>query len=402
MKLCVVTQSYARTGGGGRTVMAAERAWYAGHGIDYVMIVPGPKDTKETVDGCTVYNVASPMVPGSTMYRLLLRSGRVAQLLREERPDIVETHCIYNLPWTALRYRAKYGGIVSAFYMTDVPEAYIGAPIRKRLGKTAGSAAKWLAQRYVKSLYNRCDAVIAISKVMQQRLIDIGVREPHHVSLGVDLETYNPRHRSQALRHALGVGPDDLMLVYAGRFDREREPDVLIDAVAQLPRDFPVRLILAGVGPLRAQLEQHAAQVGRVGLLGFMQRSELATLLASSDVYVSAMAHETFGLSVAEAQASGLPVVGVRAGAMIERVRDARDDPSGDGFLVPVSDSRALAARLLETPREAWAEMGARARQRVAAELSWDRTFESVMGIYRRALEKAAYRLPRQSHLSSV
>jgi alpha-1,6-mannosyltransferase len=401
MKLCVVTQSYAPTGGGGRTVMAAERAWYPAHGIDYVMIVPGPRDATETVDGCTVHTVASPMVPGSTMYRLLLRSGRVADLLREERPDIVETHCVYNLPWTALRYRAKYGGIVSAFYMTDVPEAYVGGPVRKRLGDSAGGAAKWLAQRYVQNLYNRCDAVIAISKVMQQRLVDIGVRDPHHVSLGVDLEAYNPEHRSQALRDVLGVREGDLMLVYAGRFDKEREPDVLIDAVAQLPPDFPVRLILAGVGPMREQLEEYASRDPRVGFLGFMHRHELATLLASADVYVSAMAHETFGLSVAEAQASGLPVVGVRAGAMIERVRDAATDLAGDGFLVPVSDARAMAQRLLATPRDAWPEMGARARQRVATELSWDRTFESVMGIYRRALERAPYRATQPQPSSS-
>jgi alpha-1,6-mannosyltransferase len=372
--------------------MAAERAWYSAHGIDYVRIVPGPTDSREVGDGGTTYTIASPMVPGSTMYRLLLRSDKVARLLTAERPDIVETHCIYNLPWTALRYRARHGGIVSAFYMTDVPEAYLGAPVRKRLGRAAGGASKWLAQRYLKNLYNRCDAVIAISDVMRQRLLDIDVQRTHLVPLGVDTLTYQPQNRSMALRESLGIAPDELLLVYAGRLDREREPEMLIKAMTELPRDFPARLIVAGVGPMKEQLEAQAAAEGRTQIMGFMPREELAALLASSDVYVSSMAHETFGLAVAEAQASGLPVVGVRAGAMTERVKDAADHPSGDGYLVPPGDHRAMAARILETPRETWRVMGERARERVVTGLSWDRTFEKMAGIYDAALANASRR----------
>ena len=63
-------------------------------------------------------------------------------------------------------------------------------------------------------------------------------------------------------------------------------------------------------------------------------RSDLARWLASSDIYVSGMADETFGISIVEAQASGLPVVGIAAGAMIDRVTDAT------GRLGPVGDSQ--------------------------------------------------------------
>jgi alpha-1,6-mannosyltransferase len=195
-----------------------------------------------------------------------------------------------------------------------------------------------------------------------------------------------------AVRESLGVAPDELLLVYAGRLDREREPEMLIKAMAALPRDFPAHLIVAGVGPMTEQLQAQASAEGRTQIMGFMPRQELAALLASSDVYVSSMAHETFGLAVAEAQASGLPVVGVRAGAMMERVREASKDLRGDGYLVPPGDHRAMAARILETPREEWRLMGERARERVATELSWDRTFEKMAGIYDAALAKAPSR----------
>ena len=81
----------------------------------------------------------------------------------------------------------------------------------------------------------------------------------------------------------------------------------------------------------------------RIVTPGFVSdRSELARWLASADIYVSAMADETFGVSIVEAQASGLPVVGVAAGAMIDRVTDAI------GRLGPVDDAEAMAANILD------------------------------------------------------
>jgi glycosyltransferase involved in cell wall biosynthesis len=177
----------------------------------------------------------------------------------------------------------------------------------------------------------------------------------------------------------MGVHDDDLVIVYAGRLDAEKQPDVVFDAFDQLPPMLNARLVLAGDGPLRETLARRAARNPRVRLLPFIHdRNELATLLASCDLYASAMAHETFGLSVIEAQACGLPVVGVRAGAMVDRVRDGVD-----GFLVDPDSPAAMAQRIARTPRADWRSMGARAHARVTAEFSWSRTFETLLKIYR-------------------
>lgn len=379
MKLCALTQSYAPTGGGVRTMLHAEREWCREQGLQHVLIVPGAADAVTHDGPLTTYTIASPLLPGSNVYRLLHRSDKVLRILRREQPDVIELHCAYNLPWTALWHRRRYPVIVSALYMTDLPVAYVEAPLRRRAGRHLAHAARRLTERYLRGLYSRCDVLIAISPVMRERLHEMGLTQALCVPLGVDLETFSPARRSRDARQRLGAGDDDLVIVYAGRLDAEKRPDIVFDAFEQLPDALHARLVIAGDGPMRGRLEARAASQQRARVIPFVQdRSELATLLASADVYASAMAHETFGLSVVEAQACGLPVVGVRGGAMVDRVIDGVD-----GYLVEPGAATAMARRIADTSRAQWRLMGERARARVEAEFSWRRTFETLLQIYR-------------------
>jgi alpha-1,6-mannosyltransferase len=113
-------------------------------------------------------------------------------------------------------------------------------------------------------------------------------------------------------------------------------------------------------------------------------RARFARALASADVYVSAARFETFGLSVVEAQASGLPVVGVHAGAMTERV------DASCGELVPALDAEdfARAVTRLADP-ELRRTLGRNARRRVETEYTWERTFTRLLGLYESGLRIA-------------
>ena len=98
------------------------------------------------------------------------------------------------------------------------------------------------------------------------------------------------------------------------------------------------------------------------------------------------MADETFGISVVEAQASGLPVVGVASGAMIDRV------PPGLGLLGPVDDAAAMAANVARVWSSDRTTIAARARAH-AEQFRWERTFEQLFDeIYPRAIAHAALR----------
>jgi alpha-1,6-mannosyltransferase len=378
VKICTLTQSYADTGGGALTVANALRAWVRTRPeLEHVLVIPGAADTLTRDGPLTTRTIASRHVPGSSVYRLLLRSREVLRVLRAERPDVIELYCAYNLPWTALWYRRRAPAIVAGFYFTDVPVAYVEAPVRARIGSRAARWARRATEAYLRALYSRCDVVITISPALCARLQSLGVTRTQYVPLGVDVDTFHPLRRDPAVRAQLGVRADELLLIYAGRLDREKRPDVVLEAFARLPRDFGAVLALIGEGPLRARLTARAAEIGRAHVMQYERdRTQFARLLASADIYVSAMPFETFGLSVIEAQACGLAVVGVRAGAMIDRVAD------GEGFLVQPDSPAALAERILLTPREQWRCMGQRARARVATEFSWTRTFDTLLQIY--------------------
>ena len=176
------------------------------------------------------------------------------------------------------------------------------------------------------------------------------------------------------------------MLVYVGRLDGEKKPDVVVEAFRRLPRSLGAKVALIGEGPLRSEI----ATLGddRIVMPGYMKnRAELASWLASADIYVSGMADETFGVSILEAQASGLPVVGVAAGAMLDRVTDKV------GRLGPVGDAGAMASNILavwNSDRTAMAE-AARAH---ALEFSWDSSMEALFGrLYPAAFARRAGQL---------
>ena len=162
----------------------------------------------------------------------------------------------------------------------------------------------------------------------------------------------------------------------------------MLEAFERLPAELGAHLVMVGDGPLREALAERAGRHGRARVLPFLsERRELAALLASAELYLSAMPYETFGLSVIEAQACGLPVVGVAGGAMLDRVPEG----SGVGRLGPVDSAAGLAANaaaLLADPGRAAA--GRRARAMVEERFSWDATFHRLHALYHDLLRRPA------------
>lgn len=376
--ICDLTQSWSAVGGGVGTYLRAKRAHILAETPHrHLMVLPADRDWVEESDGGRAITawIKSPHVPFSPNYRLLLRNGAVREALERFRPDVIECQDAYNLPWVALGHRRRFPETaLVAGYMTDFPTVYARRPISKAVGKRLGEAAGRLCYSYCGKLYRQFDAVYALSDAGGgARLRSLGVDPVHILPLGVELGDFGSSRRDPALRKRLGIGDDQPLLIYVGRMDVEKRPDVVVEAFRQLPPELDARLVLLGQGPMLEQIAR--LNDPRIVTPGFVtDRAELARWLASSDIYVSAMANETFGVSVIEAQASGLPVVGVSGGAMPERVRP------GMGLLGPVGDPAAMAANIAEVWRSDRTAMGRLARDYVAGEFTWRHSMDVLFG----------------------
>ena len=381
---CDLTQSWSEVGGGVRTYLLHKRR----HILEstphrHLAIIPGTADSVVEEDRSITVTIASPHVPGSPNYRLLLRNGAVRRALEQFRPDLIECQDAYNLPWAAIAHRHRFPDTaLVAAYMTDFPTVYVARPLSKFLTGPVGRTIGRAFYAYAGMLYRRFDAVYAVSENGgAAKLRDYGIHDVEVVPLGVEVGEFGPNRRDPHLRHRLGVADGQPLLVYAGRLDNEKKPDLVADAFQRLPESLGAKLALIGEGPLRKDIA--ARKDPRIIMPGYVRdRAELARWLASGDIYVSGMADETFGISIIEAQASGLPVVGVKAGAMIDRVTDSM------GRLGPVGGAEAMAANILDVWNGDRQAMARNACQH-ALQFSWEKSMETLFGrVYPAAFER--------------
>lgn len=387
--ICDLTQSWSEVGGGVGTYLRHKRNHILTRTPHrHLLIVPGPEDSVKIEGRAITATVRSPRVPGSPNYRLMLRNGAVRSLLEQFRPDLIECQDSYNLPWAAIAHRKKYPDTaLVGGYFTDFPTVYVERPFSKVVGRFLGGVCSRICYRYCGQLYRRFDAVFALSENGgAAKLRSYGVEDVGTVPLGVELGDFGPSLRDAKLRQSVDAADDKPLLIYVGRLDLEKKPQIVVDAFRRLPEALGARLVLLGEGPLRDEI----AALGdpRIYTPGFVRdRQQLARWLASSDIYVSGMADETFGVSIVEAQASGLPVVGVAGGAMVDRVNDAI------GRLGPVDDAEAMAANIMavwQSDRRRMSEIA----QAEAHQYSWDRSMEALFRrLYRKAFTARTRRI---------
>jgi phosphatidylinositol alpha 1,6-mannosyltransferase len=230
-----------------------------------------------------------------------------------------------------------------------------------------GEAAAW---RWLRRIHNASDRTLAPSTASAANLRAHGVQRVWLWGRGIDTERFSPARRSLHLRHELAPG-GQVLVGYVGRLAPEKRVD-LLGQVAAMPG---VRLIIVGGGPAGDALRRALPQAV---FLGPRHGTELATIYASLDVFVHGGACETFGQTLQEAAASGLPVVAPAAGGPLDLVDDGHT-----GYLVAPGDAEALAgavARLAGNPGLR-AAMGRAGRERTASR-SWPALGDQLIAHY--------------------
>lgn len=206
------------------------------------------------------------------------------------------------------------------------------------------------------------------------------------VPLGTDPAQFHPGIDPAAVRARYGLDGGPWLLTVA-RLEWHKGIDTVIKALPTVRATHPgVRYAVAGVGPRRTQLEALARELGvadAVRLLGFVPDTDLPALYNAADLYVGASRYhellvEGFGISIVEASASGLAVVGGRSGGVADAVRDGET-----GVLVDPQDPGAVAAGITQLLGNGALRrrMGAAGRRAVETYYNWDRVCRDLQRV---------------------
>ena len=211
---------------------------------------------------------------------------------------------------------------------------------------------------------------------------------------GVDTDVFTPGDLRQA-RAATGIGQDDAVIVFAGRIQPLKGPDVLVRGIGLLAQRHPERrwrvVIVGGVsgtGRLGGhRLDELAARLGVSEFIDFrppVPAADLVDLYRAADVVAVPSYNESFGLVALEAQAAGTPVIAAAVGGLTVAVADGIS-----GLLVPGHDpgdwADALAAVVLDPAKRARMSIAAPVH---AGRFSWDVTVDGLLASYDRALHQ--------------
>ncbi|MGH3153377.1 MAG: glycosyltransferase family 4 protein [Streptosporangiaceae bacterium] len=366
MRVAIITESFPPdVNGVAHCVLRVAEALAAG-GHQPLVIAPQPLRGAPPADAgpfpYPVVRVPAVPLPGYPSFRLGLPSRRLRDALVGHRAEIVHlaSPVILGAHGAAVARRLSLPTV--AVYQTGLP-SYARA---YRLGR-AGEALAW---RWLRGIHNRAARTLAPSTVTATGLLGRGIGDVWLWGRGVDTRRFDPARRSPQIRAELA--PDgELIVGYVGRLAPEKRVELLAGITA-LPG---VRLIIVGAGPAEPMLRE---RLPAARFLGERRGDELAAVYASLDVFVHSGPYETFGQTLQEAAASGLPVVAPAAGGPLDLVEDGVT-----GYLVPPGDQDAFAAavaRLAADPR-ARAAFGAAGRRRVLSR-SWPALTEELIGHY--------------------
>ncbi|MFC0038172.1 D-inositol-3-phosphate glycosyltransferase [Actinomadura rayongensis] len=314
--------------------------------------------------------------------------------------DLLHTHYWLSgqAGWAA-RHRWGVPLVHSMHTMAKVKNAALAA------GDRPEPAERVLGEQQV---VDCADRLVANTAEEARELIDLYGAAPSRVatvSPGVDLGMFTPGFTG-VVRRRLGLPQDAFVLLFVGRIQPLKAPDVLLRAVARMLDDDPAlrnRLVVAVVGGPSGtgrrqpeQLQKLAADLGLGGVVRFeppCPQDELADWYRAADVTVVPSYNESFGLVAVESQACGTPVVASSVGGLRTAVRD------GDsGVLVRGHDPAAYAAVLRglhDDPGRR--DRLARGAVRHARAFGWDATVDRLLEVYEDATTRFSSRFPTTS-----
>ena len=294
------------------------------------------------IHGFKCIRVFSLSVPGNKDYRFATAMFQKAELDKEiDRfsPDIIHIATPSLLGNYALK-KAKQTGIpVISIYHTHFV-SYVDYYIKKF--PFLIDFTKNTVNTMLKTFYNQCNIVYVPSHTMIRELEATGIK-PEVMKLwerGIDKHIFSPSKRNRQSMRAI-TGNDHPCILFVSRLVWEKNLQTMIDLYLLAEKNkFNCNFIIAGDGAARESLEK---QMPKALFLGYLGHEKLATVYASSDVFLFPSVTETFGNVVLEAMATGLPCVIADSGGSKDFIRHGVN-----GFRCNPFDAKDFLNRIVE------------------------------------------------------
>ena len=382
--MAIATESFLPSLNGVTTSVCRVAESLQDQGHTAMIIAPGP--APRTFAGHVVKPLPGVPVRG---FRAGIPTAGVRRALRDFRPDVVHVASPFLVGARGLHNAETFGIPTVAIYQTDMPN-YVQQHGPGAIGRGASS----ITWEWIRRMHSKADLTLAPSRPTLEELRKHRVPRTGLWGRGVDTRLFTPEWKDHpetlALKQALAPN-GEVLLGYVGRLAPEKE----LHRLAELATIPGTRLVLVGEGPSRNELgarlaEAVASAPGRPNLppafLGPRTGEDLARAYATFDVFVHTGTKETFGQTLQEGAAAGLPVVAPAVGGPLDLVDHGRTgylfDPGVRG------DLARWVRELVESPslRESMAQAGP---QSVAGR-SWDSLTTQLVGHYEQAISTAA------------
>jgi|SRR5579872_196782 len=272
--------------------------------------------------------------------------------------------------------------------LAAIPAArFAGVPVVIGSQRQIGDQLRSMQSRAQNLAFRLCDRVICNSKAAARRLAQDGIPDERLVVIGNGLHA----EAFAAAAPVLPVRPDVLRVGMIARMNAlyKNHRDFIEMAALLSPRLPKVEFVLVGDGPLRAELERHARDLGIANKILFLgNRRDIPAILASLDISVLASQTESLSNVVMESMAAGVPVVACDVGGNPELVSNET------GLLVPPNDPESLAeaiSKLLSDP-DSRIELGRNAKRHAQENFTIDRMRSRHEELYEELLARKDWR----------
>jgi 1,2-diacylglycerol 3-alpha-glucosyltransferase len=392
MRICLFTDSFLPYISGVSSAVFNQANELAARGHEISIFHPRPKreDRLDQVAGLDPsiklfglpFSVPTPNIPklrfSVPLFLFTYRRLNIAS------PDLIHVHTEFGCGLEGLLLgRWKRVPVIGTFHTFFAEPEYLKQFHIPNFAFTR--KAMW---KYSVTFFNRCSHIVSPSKSVRENLVQRGLSTSTTLlSNGIEKIDFRPEAEIREFRQSLGI--DDFAFIYVGRISPEKSLDVLIGAFAQVTRVNPkAKLVIVGAGPSDPDIDEQLAELGIAESVIRVGRIERDILMKENypllgDVFITSSKTENQPVSLLEAMAFGLPMIGPRAKGIPELVTHG-----DDGLIFDPDDEYAMANAMVRLMKDDSLRLKmSAAAKRNADEHRIDKVGAKLEAIYREAIE---------------